>query len=161
MLEKLLAKRHINNLDLRSVREKSIDELGWSSSKAEDIELDYRRFLYALAHTERDELISPPSQEVDEFWHQHILDTQKYLQDCKSVFGYYMHHTPSLTADEQAKADARRRKVYADNKINNVNFNSGDAGFSDFDGGDGGSEGSHHAHGSHDAAGGHHPATCD
>src|SRR2546429_3483051 len=35
------------------------------------------------------------------------------------------------------------------------------AGFSDFDGGDGGSEGSHHAHGSHDAAGGHHPATCD
>ncbi len=36
----------------------------------------------------------PPSREIDEFWHNHILHTQKYHEDCESIFGYYLHHHP-------------------------------------------------------------------
>ncbi|NJL09636.1 MAG: hypothetical protein HC908_03855, partial [Calothrix sp. SM1_7_51] len=35
-----------------------------------------------------------PNKAVDQFWHQHILDTEKYYQDCQEVFGYFMHHFP-------------------------------------------------------------------
>src|SRR5690242_19231030 len=77
MLEKLLAKQHVRHLDLKSVRAKVIEKLGWPSDQAEAVEQEYRRFLYALTQKRREEIISPPSQQVDEFWHQHILDTRK------------------------------------------------------------------------------------
>jgi hypothetical protein len=37
-----------------------------------------------------------PSEEVDEFWHNHILDTKKYFKDCELFFGEYLHHDPSF-----------------------------------------------------------------
>ena len=161
MLERLLAKRHINSLDLSSVREKVIEKIGWSSSQAENIELEYRRFLYALARKGRDEIISPPSQEVDEFWHQHILDTRAYLQDCNTIFGHYMHHTPRLEPEEQAKADALRRKVYAQHNIDSTRFGSGDGVSSGFYPESDGAGDSHHAHGVHPSDGGDHSQGCD
>ena len=36
----------------------------------------------------------PPSIEIDEFWHSHILYTRKYDQDCLLIFGRYLHHYP-------------------------------------------------------------------
>ena len=38
--------------------------------------------------------ILPPSEDIDEFWHYHILDTKKYHQDCFKIFGCYRHHNP-------------------------------------------------------------------
>jgi hypothetical protein len=35
-----------------------------------------------------------PSSFVDDFWHFHILDTQKYQEDCERFFGYFLHHFP-------------------------------------------------------------------
>lgn len=35
-----------------------------------------------------------PSQEMDEIWHNHILDTKKYIEDCNSIFGFYLNHNP-------------------------------------------------------------------
>jgi hypothetical protein len=35
-----------------------------------------------------------PSQEIDQVWHQHILDTSKYAQDCQMLFGRFIHHFP-------------------------------------------------------------------
>lgn len=163
MFEKLLAKRHIQNLDLSSVRENAITKLSWSPEKAERVETSYKRFLYALAHKEENDLLSPPSQEVDDFWHQHILDTRKYGEDCDRVFGHYIHHTPRLSPEDQRKADARREQVYRDYEIDAISFATpnprravdDDGGFDgDFGGGDddGKYTSGHHAHG-HDSGG--------
>ena len=35
-----------------------------------------------------------PSKDIDIFWHTHILDTQKYMADCETLFGKYFHHFP-------------------------------------------------------------------
>ncbi len=79
---------------------------------------------------------------MDDFWHQHILDTRKYRDDSETVFGYYMDHTPSLSPKDQEGADAKRRQVYIDHDVDSTWFDSGDAGSAD-----GGLP--HHAHGSH------------
>jgi hypothetical protein len=51
-----------------------------------------------------------PTHEIDEFWHQHILDTLKYVDDCQYVFGYFLHHYPYFglrgAEDAQALADS-------------------------------------------------------
>src|SRR5882757_4832583 len=149
MLEKLLARRHISHLDLNSVRSKLVEKLGWSPAQAEQIELEYRRFLYALAHKRPEDFISPPTPEVDEFWHQHILDTRKYRKDCKTVFGQFMDHTPGLGGQQQVRADTRRREIYAEHDIDATWFDSGDSSSSaSFFGTDGGGE-SHHSHVAH------------
>lgn len=149
MLERLLAKRHITSLDLDSVRLRVIDHLGWSSEKTTQVELEYRRFLYALARNRAEHAISPPTLEVDEFWHQHILNTRKYREDCERVFGHYMDHTPGLNSEEQSKADARRRQIYSEYDIDLMDFDSGD-GCSEA------SDTTHHSHSSLATEGGQH-----
>jgi hypothetical protein len=93
--------------------------------------IEYRRFLCALAHKRQEDLISPPTPEVDEFWHQHILDTRRYREDCERVFGRYVDHTPGLEPEEQTKADARRRRVYTEHDIDFMSFDGGDGASSD------------------------------
>jgi len=150
MLEKLLAKRHIKNLDLTSVRIKLVEKMGWSWEQARRVEGDYKRFLYALAHKRPDDLLSPPTQEVDEFWHQHILDTRKYREDCETIFGHYVDHTPGLDPEKQRRADQRRQEVYTEYDIEYMSFDSGDD-HSRRDSGFGDSGGSHSAHSHHDS----------
>src|SRR6476619_780971 len=134
MFEKLLARQHIRNLDLGSVREKVVEKLGWSPERAQQVEGDYKRFLYALAHRHKDDILSPPTQEVDEFWHQHILDTRKCREDCDIVFGHYVDHTPGLSAENQRKADAKRKQIYADYDIDSTAFDGGSPRKSSHDG---------------------------
>ena len=31
---------------------------------------------------------------IDEVWHQHILDTNAYAEDCERIFGHFLHHYP-------------------------------------------------------------------
>src|ERR1051326_333227 len=126
MFEKLLARQHIRHLDLSAIRRATEDKLGWTADRSALAEGDYKRFLYALAHKDRDDLLSPPSQDVDQFWHQHILDTRKYREDCERVFGHYLDHTPGLDTDRQRKADDRRREIYEEFDIDSLDFNSHD-----------------------------------
>ncbi|NJN86389.1 MAG: hypothetical protein HC881_08865 [Leptolyngbyaceae cyanobacterium SL_7_1] len=37
-----------------------------------------------------------PPDDIDQVWHYHILDTQKYATDCQHLFGYFIHHFPYL-----------------------------------------------------------------
>lgn len=56
----------------------------------------YKRFLYLLVkYHDRFDYITP-TLEIDEIWHQHILDTRRYHQDCLALFGHYLHHDPSF-----------------------------------------------------------------
>lgn len=66
--------------------------LGWSTKKLDIIETQYKRILFLWYKYPN--MTLPPSEDVDEFWHYHILDTKKYHKDCELVFGRYVHHYP-------------------------------------------------------------------
>ena len=85
----------IKELDLRMIKLKLQDAeegLGWSKELCNDTEIEYKRFL-ALRRKYPDMEIVPNAL-VDKFWHQHILDTMKYAEDCNNLFGYFLHHYP-------------------------------------------------------------------
>lgn len=85
----------INIIDFFMVRMKLQDDedgLGWSEEQALDAEVEYKKFL-ALKRIYPDKDIVP-NKPIDDFWHQHILDTLKYSEDCEEIFGYFLHHYP-------------------------------------------------------------------
>ncbi|WP_067677334.1 glycine-rich domain-containing protein [Nocardia miyunensis] len=65
---------------------------GWSHGMADYFEPMYRTWLF-LRRKYEDELM-PPHMDMDEFWHGHILDTRRYIEDCNHIFGHYFHHFP-------------------------------------------------------------------
>jgi hypothetical protein len=77
------------------------------------IEGEYRQFLFLLA-THPDATLVPWSADVDEFWHQHILDTTKYAADCNALAGRLIHHPqhPVEGSAAHSLAFAETRKLY-------------------------------------------------
>ena len=65
---------------------------GWTIAKTKLIEAWYRKFL-TLVKIYPDQTIVP-TKDIDTFWHYHILDTRKYMNDCNKIFGNYFHHFP-------------------------------------------------------------------
>lgn len=84
----------ISTLDLEATKYKLILEQGWSLDKADQVEVQYKAFLAIARAFPDDETV--PTQDIDEMWHTHILDTRKYMADCFAVFGTYLHHYPYL-----------------------------------------------------------------
>jgi hypothetical protein len=85
----------LNPLDLEPIMVKAIDVeegYGWSLEKTKRIAQEYKKFL-VLCLLNPDEAIVPSSL-VDDFWHLHILDTQKYAEDCQNFLGFFLHHFP-------------------------------------------------------------------
>lgn len=83
------------DLDLSGVRFKlSNPEEGeaWTAEVLDLAESEYRKFL-ALCMAYPDEAIVP-CRLVDQFWHQHILDTRAYREDCQRLFGFFYDHFP-------------------------------------------------------------------
>lgn len=77
---------------------------GWTKALSDSAEIEYKKFL-ALKRTYPEKDIVP-NKIVDQFWHQHILDTKKYAEDCDIIFGYFMHHFPYFgMKDEQDMQD--------------------------------------------------------
>ncbi len=66
---------------------------GWTEDLCNEAEIEYMKFL-ALKRTYPEKEIVP-NRVVDIFWHQHILDTMKYAEDCENLFGYFVHHFPT------------------------------------------------------------------
>lgn len=80
-------------LDLTPIKFKATrqeDGYGWTPEHADRIALAYKRYL--TLHAKYPDLMLAPDQEVDHFWHLHILDTRKYAADCEAIFGYFLHH---------------------------------------------------------------------
>ena len=97
----------IEALDLGPIKFKATrqeDGYGWTAEHADRMELAYKRYL--ILHAKYPGLTLAPDQEVDRFWHLHILDTRKYARDCEAVFGYFLHHYPylGLRGEDDAKA---------------------------------------------------------
>src|SRR5260370_36796533 len=60
-------------------------------------EQGYRQFLKLSAKFPAVPVV--PNEAVDEFWHLHILDTQRYAADCERIFGHMLHHDPYVGID--------------------------------------------------------------
>ena len=73
---------------------------------------EYRKFLALhLAYPDADIV---PCKLVDDIWHQHILDTCAYREDCDVIFGRFLDHFPATRsvnppADSWISPDASSR----------------------------------------------------
>jgi Glycine-rich domain-containing protein-like len=90
-----LAEIYIKQLDLEPIKYKLVmDQDGplWSLERAGRAELAYKQFLTLIIRYPQESII--PLGDIDTFWHQHILDTAKYADDCQLIFGRFLHHFP-------------------------------------------------------------------
>lgn len=118
-------KRHrvgkaLADLDLDCIKIKLMDHdegKGWTRTHADRIESLYKRFMY-LTYFSHSSIV--PTRDVDAFWHQHILDTEKYAADCEQVFGEFIHHFPYFgmrgpeDAANFATAFEETQRIYSD-----------------------------------------------
>jgi len=98
----------VATLDLERIRIKLQNKLGWTDERAAAAEEQYRCYL-TLMLLEPTLRLAPPSQDADEIWHGHILDTLAYQADCERLFGRFVHHVPSYgtPAEKLGMAAAR------------------------------------------------------
>jgi hypothetical protein len=107
----------IQALNLESVKMRVMDPKlgeGWSREYADSIEAAYKNYLTMLVKNQDDAEDILLSEDVDEFWHTHILQTTKYARDCESVFGRFLHHEPhvgEVTAEDREKRAAMAEKT--------------------------------------------------
>ena len=90
---------YINSLDLSMISILMVQKLGWLPSEVKEAGHLYKNFLF-LKYKYPHETLAP-SEDIDEFWHNHILDTKRYPQDCEKIFGYYLDHYPYFGIDGQ------------------------------------------------------------
>jgi hypothetical protein len=96
----------VAHLDLEPIMVKAMDSeegFGWTLEFTQQIVAEYKKYLTLCL--ENPNLPIVPSSLVDKFWHLHILDTQKYQEDCSRVFGYFLHHFPyfGMRSEQDAK----------------------------------------------------------
>jgi hypothetical protein len=94
----------IDALDLEPIKFKLMNPEegnGWTLELCDEVEIEYKKYL-KLCYLYPNQAIVP-SRQQDKMWHTHILDTRKYLEDCQSTFGYFVHHYPYF--GERSKDD--------------------------------------------------------
>jgi hypothetical protein len=96
----------LNNLDIEPIifQFMNMEETRWSLEKADRVAQEYRCFLYLVWKYPGKVIV--PNKVIDQFWHQHIIDTEKYHQDCHAVFGYFLHHFPYFGMRGEADTQA-------------------------------------------------------
>lgn len=105
-------------VDLSSVREAMVEKHSWTTERAESAEKEYVRF-WTLLQMRPGFMLVPwmdaeGRDDLDQFWHQHILDTAKYEADCKAMFGRMIHHNPHVVRGSEAEHEAadKTRRLY-------------------------------------------------
>ncbi|MHC2071115.1 glycine-rich domain-containing protein [Bremerella sp. T1] len=103
--------QRVKDLNLECIAFKVAYDEGWSLDKVDRAEFYYRCFLQAILDHPDNRLA--PTMEIDHFWHHHILDTQKYMEDCDHVLGYYLHHFPysGIRSDQDDHEQKRRSEI--------------------------------------------------
>jgi len=95
------AKSFILNSDLTPVVDRLIKIEKWAPDEAHEAVEQYRRYLILRKKYPKSNL--PPSKDIDEAWHAHILHTKDYRDFCKKVFadedGQYLDHHPHIAKE--------------------------------------------------------------
>ena len=93
----------INQESLDLIRSK-MNESPDSDFDLTDVSIEeYRRFL--ILKMESPGVKLAPTEMMDKVWHMHILDTRRYAEDCKTMFGRFLHHNPSYKSIESDEND--------------------------------------------------------
>lgn len=112
----------INDIDFTMVKLKLQDleeGQGWNAEQCDEAEQEYKKFLALRRSYPEKDIV--PNGAIDIFWHQHILDTAKYANDCDTIFGYFLHHYPYFgmngVQDAQNLSDAfeETKELYKEN----------------------------------------------
>lgn len=69
-------------------------KLLWKQEEIDRVRLEAKKFL-SLALLDH-EVGHVPKSDVDEYWHRMILQTRWYEKFCKDIFGFFIHHGPSV-----------------------------------------------------------------
>jgi hypothetical protein len=94
----MLVKERIDQINLTLVMKKIANKThgeGWTEERCIVAEKEYKKFLY-LNFKYRDKNAIVPLPDVDIVWHNHILDTKKYREDCEEALGFFLDHYPYL-----------------------------------------------------------------
>ena len=95
-------------IDLAPINEKlrHSEPSRWDVASIEQAEAVYRKFLALHLLHRGEDLV--PNAVIDDYWHQHILDTRKYVADCSVIFGEVLHHDPmfGMRGEEDRRANA-------------------------------------------------------
>jgi hypothetical protein len=94
----------IDALDFARMKAKLLHRRQWTPETVARAEAGYRQFLKLAAQYPGTAIV--PNEEVDQFWHAHILDTRRYADDCERIFGFVLHHNPYVGidgADDEAR----------------------------------------------------------
>ena len=100
----------IANLDLGYLGRKLLDddaleakrrngERLWDEERVQQALNEYKQFLALMAWYPEAALV--PSDDIDEVWHTHVLNTARYQADCEAIFGRFQHHLPSVGESEE------------------------------------------------------------
>lgn len=112
----------ISNLDFSLLKIKLMFEKNWSEEKASHVELKYKNFLY-LHFKYQHQIKLIPTEDIDEFWHGHILDTKSYRKDTQEIFGKYLDHHPYGELDETGGVDHVVKSFHATMELYRQEFN--------------------------------------
>lgn len=97
----------LTELDLSWIHKELLNPEGdykWSDDKVRAIDRAYRRFLATCTMFPEESIV--PSNDVDVFWHLHILNTLAYTRDTQKVLGFYLHHVPSSDGEKSILKEA-------------------------------------------------------
>lgn len=80
------------------------DHPEWSRALVHTAVSSYQMFLYIAR-------VYPgwscaPHRAMDMIWHQHILFTKRYADDCQAIFGKFLHHNPANPPSKRSKKES-------------------------------------------------------
>jgi hypothetical protein len=113
--QNLVAINMIEELDFSNIKIKLVRQNKISEKQINHTENDYRRFLKLILLFPREKIV--PTNEIDIFWHEHILDSKRYVPETTKIFGQYLHHDPNFGGEngdklEWEKAFANTKNLY-------------------------------------------------
>lgn len=102
----------IANLDLDYLGRKLMDDDAfeaqrrngdrlWDEDRVARALQEYRQFLALMLWYPNAVLV--PSEDIDDVWHTHVLNTARYQADCEAIFGCFQHHFPTFGASEEVQ----------------------------------------------------------
>lgn len=87
---------------------------GWDNDFASLVLASYRQFI-ECKRLSRDwddtKLLAPSIPPVAQMWHQHVLDTKSYFEDCQILVGHVIHHDPDEEDDALLDPQARALRI--------------------------------------------------
>lgn len=83
-------------------------EHSWDDKYAKEVAEEYCKFLRIRL---KDIQLSP-SDDIDKFWHQHILNTANYYQFCEKYFRKFIHHYPEDAYNQEGRMNRLNKTVF-------------------------------------------------